>query len=158
MLKRSIFILAALAFFWLYLAGSVNAARPDFHAEQKTTREELRPPPPPPGEPPGGGPLERLNLTEEQKLQVQKIHSRYEWLMEDVRISSQKARIQMADFLREENPDRNKIGKQLNRIMVLEHRQQKILLDEFFETRKVLNPEQQRQLTLMATRMILRMR
>jgi Spy/CpxP family protein refolding chaperone len=105
---------------------------------------------------PGGKALERIQLTEEQKVQVQKIRSRYEWQIEDIRISSHKARLQMADYLREENPARKKVDEQLNRIMDLERQRQKILLDEFFETREILNPEQRRQLTMMTVRMILR--
>ena len=62
----------------------------------------------------------------------------------------------MAEFIREENPVRKKIDEQLNRIIDLERQRQKILLDEFFETREILNPEQQRQLTLMTVKMILR--
>lgn len=155
MSRKLVLFMAAFILFCLFPAGICGLSRPAFSNEMEPPRGGPPPPPPHMGHP-GGKALERIQLTEEQKVQVQKIRSRYEWQIEDIRISSHKARLQMADYLREENPARKKVDEQLHRIMDLERQRQKILLDEFFETREILNPEQRRQLTMMTVRMILR--
>jgi len=117
----------------------------------------------PPPLPPGGNEnrfrekfFEKIKLTDAQRAKFMEIRMKYEDMAEDIVLDLQKARLQMVELLRSDNPDRKKIDQSLNQILYLEKKRQKLLVDEYFETRNILNPEQRRQLARMMVRMLLR--
>ena len=87
---------------------------------------------------------ERLNLTPEQKTKLQNIRSKYSNKITDIKLSTQKARIELAQLLREDKPDKVKIDAKLEENLKNTSLMQKTMLQEFFEAREVLTPEQRK--------------
>ncbi len=85
-----------------------------------------------------------LRLTDEQRDKVQAIRMRFEEKMEDVRFELRKQRFELAYLLRQGEEDRNKIDAKIDEILVLEKKRHKMILDEYFEMKKILTPQQNR--------------
>lgn len=99
---------------------------------------------------------ERLNLTPEQKTKLQNIRSKYSNKITDIKLSTQKARIELAQLLREDKPDKAKIDAKLEENLKNTSLMQKTMLQEFFEAREVLTPEQRKIFADQIVRMLTR--
>ncbi|MDQ7822888.1 MAG: periplasmic heavy metal sensor [Candidatus Eremiobacteraeota bacterium] len=97
-----------------------------------------------------------LNLTSEQKAELKKIRARFEDKQEDLDLSMKAKKIEMVKLFREESPDRKKIETRLKELNALEGSRQKLFLDEFFEVREILTPEQVKLFTRKTVRALLR--
>jgi Spy/CpxP family protein refolding chaperone len=95
------------------------------------------------GQPPGPG-HEHLQLSPEQKEKIQAIRNKYSGLLDDVVIEIRKARLEMVTEMKKDNPDRAQIETKLKKVMTLQEKRHQIILDEYFEIRSVLTPEQNR--------------
>jgi Spy/CpxP family protein refolding chaperone len=84
----------------------------------------------------------QMQLSTEQKEKIGLIRNRYSDLLDDVVIEIRQARFEMMAEMRKDNPDRPRIEAKLSKVMELQEKRHKIFLDEFFEIREVLTPEQ----------------
>lgn len=100
----------------------------------------------------------RLSLSKEQKSKLRSIRNKYSIKLEELQFDIRKKRMELADEFRRENPDKKKIEKKLDEIISLERKRHSIIISEFFEVRKILNPEQRRIYSLMMARVIMKMR
>lgn len=98
------------------------------------------------GPQPGGprGMMQRLNLTDDQQKQFDALASDFRKDMVDRRAEIAKARLDLADLLKADNPDRGKIAKQIEGVNELEGAAKVKALDHWFGVNKILTPEQQK--------------
>jgi Spy/CpxP family protein refolding chaperone len=125
---------------------------------QEDDKEPIRPPArhKPADEEGGPGFPEELKPTAEQKKKLKELHFKFEEKRHDIILKVQNKKSELALLLNEENPDRKKIEKKLKEIMALENRLQSLMLDEFFEVRKILKPGQRKLFTRRLIRVILK--
>lgn len=104
------------------------------------------PAPPGPGGEPSEAQVDRINnmlrLTGDQKKKMQEIRFKYSAKMEDITFSLQRKRFELAEILRQNDPDRKKIDAKVDQLMNLEKQRHRLILDEYFEIRKILNKRQ----------------
>jgi periplasmic protein CpxP/Spy len=99
---------------------------------------------------------DQLNLSAEQKERIRVIRNKYSDLLDDVIIEIRQARLQMMGEMRKDNPDRARIEAKLKKVMELQEKRHKIILDEFFEIRELLTPEQRKLFARRMTRGMMR--
>lgn len=87
---------------------------------------------------------ERFSLNMEQRKKMRQIRQKYEGAMEDLGFDLQRKRFEVADMLRLPEPNREQIDKKIDELLALERKRHKLILDEYFEVRKILTPEQNR--------------
>lgn len=87
---------------------------------------------------------EKLNLTDEQREQVDKFHSELQKKQIALRSKIQTLRIDVRDAFREEKPDRGKIESKLGEITKLQAEMRMNHVAFWFEVNKILTPEQQK--------------
>ena len=86
----------------------------------------------------------KLNLTEAQKKDVDKIKFDTEKQAIAQRAKLATARVDLRQLLKAENPDRSAIEKKMNEIADLGVRQHMIRVDAWFSINKLLTPDQQK--------------
>ena len=104
----------------------------------------------------GRGKLGELKLTAEQNGRLKEIRKKYEGRREDILCQMKVKKVEMIKLLRDEKPDRNKIEKKLDEITKLEAERQRLFLDEYFDVREVLTPEQVKIFTRITVRHLMR--
>jgi len=98
--------------------------------------------------PQGRGPgavIERLNLSDEQQKQFDALASDFRKGMVDQHAGIAKARLELVDLLKGDNPNRAKIADQLAKVSALESAAKLKALDHWFAVNKILTPEQQKE-------------
>lgn len=83
-----------------------------------------------------------MRLTPEQKEKIKAIREKYNAKMEVLNFDIQKIRYDLMDELRKPEPDRAVIDVKMDKIMVLQRQKYKLIMDEFFEVRNILNAQQ----------------
>ncbi len=86
----------------------------------------------------------KLNLTEAQKKDVDKIRFESEKQAIAQRAKLATARVDLRQLLKAENPDRSAIEKKMNEIADLGVQQHMTRVDEWFSINKLLTPDQQK--------------
>jgi Spy/CpxP family protein refolding chaperone len=97
-----------------------------------------------------------FGLTPEQRGSLKVIRQKYEDKRGDILFSMKEKKLELVRLIRESKPDKKKIEKKLQEITALEGERQKLLLDEFFEVREVLTPEQAQRFTNMTIKHLLK--
>ncbi|MCD4785469.1 MAG: periplasmic heavy metal sensor [Candidatus Eremiobacteraeota bacterium] len=100
----------------------------------------------------------RMKFTDEQKEKLKKIKQKYGDNLEDLQFKTMKKRIELVEEIRKENPDRKKVDKIVQGIVQIEARKQKIIINQFFEIRKILNPDQRKMYVRRFVRQLLKMK
>jgi len=100
--------------------------------------------PKPENTPKSGGFKNFAKLTEEQQQKLKEIHQLYSNTLEDIRLGSMKRKLELAEEMKKDDPDRKKIDEILNSINQLELKKQKTIMDEFFAIRGVLSADQRK--------------
>jgi Spy/CpxP family protein refolding chaperone len=88
--------------------------------------------------------MEKLNLTDEQKKDVEKIHFDSEKQTVAQRAKEETARIELQQLLKADAPDKSDIEKKINEIANLEVQMHMIKINSWFAVNKLLNPDQQK--------------
>jgi Spy/CpxP family protein refolding chaperone len=88
--------------------------------------------------------MEKLNLTDEQKKDVEKIHFDSEKQTVAQRAKEETARIELQQLLKADTPDKSAIEKKINEIANLEVQMHMIKINSWFAVNKLLNPDQQK--------------
>ncbi len=88
--------------------------------------------------------MEKLNLTDAQKKQLDAMRTEMQKKSVEVRGKIQLARIDLRDLMHADDPDRTAIRKKLDEIASLRTQQQLARIDHWFDVRKILTPEQQK--------------
>lgn len=101
---------------------------------------------------------DRMKLTDEQKEKLKKIKQKYGDNLEDLQFKTMKKRIELVEEIRKENPARKKVDKIVQGIVQIEARKQKIIINQFFEIRKILNPDQRKMYVRRFVRQLLKMK
>lgn len=101
--------------------------------------------------------LEKFRLTDEQKKHIIDICQKYSDEFEEIRFTVAKKKFELAQELRKEDPDRKAIDEILQALSSQESRKQKLVIDEFFDIKQVLNKNQQVLYTRRFTRQLMRM-
>lgn len=96
------------------------------------------------------------DLTDEQKEQIKEIKKKYSLKIDNLKFEIKKKRFDMAEELRKENPDRNKLDNLIDQIVENQRKLQKLILDEYFEIRQILNPSQRKFYNHLIIRMLLK--
>jgi Spy/CpxP family protein refolding chaperone len=86
----------------------------------------------------------KLNLTDEQKKDVEKIHFDAEKQKINQKAKVETARVELQQFLKADVPDKSAIEKKINDIAALEVQMHMIKINSWFTVNKLLNPEQQK--------------
>lgn len=86
--------------------------------------------------------MDRMKLTEDQKKKMMGIRQRYSSKIDDISFDLLETRITMAKELKKDEPDREAINKLIKKTSVLEERKMMLIIDEFFEVKKILTAEQ----------------
>jgi Spy/CpxP family protein refolding chaperone len=81
-------------------------------------------------------------LSPEQKEKIKLIRDKFEDLTGDVQFDLKKKRFELADELQKAEPDRKKIDAKINEMLGMERKHYKLIIDEYFEIKKVLTPQQ----------------
>lgn len=87
---------------------------------------------------------EKLDLTESQQSQFQKLRLEHEKKMLQGRNKVQEARLDLKALYLAEKPDRSAIEKTLKSISDLQHQQKMAMVDHWFMVHSMLTPEQQK--------------
>ncbi len=87
--------------------------------------------------------LDELKLTDQQKKDIEKIHSDAQKEQIDRRAEIAKARIELKDLFKADNPSQSAIEKKMNDIAALENQARSRHLNIWFSINKMLTPEQQ---------------
>lgn len=93
---------------------------------------------PPPGE--------RMRLTATQKEQLREIRVRYKQIRGPNQVNIKAKRLELMQLLSQDQPDKGAVNAKVAEIMQLQNAIQQSLVDEIFEVRSVLTPEQWRNL------------
>lgn len=117
------------------LAASLVAGTAFAQAESPDT-------PDPPGTPGMRGPAERLNLTTEQRREMQKIRLDRALANADTRNALEKARLELAKIMTEDKPDVAALDRKTAEIGQLQGKLLRARLDTAIRMRAVLTPEQ----------------
>jgi Spy/CpxP family protein refolding chaperone len=112
---------------------------------------------------PGGGDARpgkdlqgELKLTPQQSEQLKVIRSKYQDRQEDLLFTIREKKMDLVKGLREAQPDRKSINRKLDDILKLEGDRQRLIVDEFFEVRQILTPDQIKIFTRKAMRTMMR--
>ena len=90
------------------------------------------------------GPMDELNLTDQQKKQVEQIHDEAMRQGIDRRAEIAKARVDLRQLVRADKPDQSAIEKKMKEIGTLRSAAQSHRLNTWFSVNKLLNTEQQK--------------
>jgi len=96
----------------------------------------------------GDGPqamMARLNLTDAQKEQIEKLRTEHQRKNIEVQSKIRLARLDMRELTRAENPDRTAIEKKTRAVHDLDLQMKMNRIDHMFAVRAVLTPEQRKQ-------------
>jgi protein CpxP len=88
--------------------------------------------------------MEKLNLTDDQRKQVDKLHSDLQKKQITLRARIQSARVDVRDAFREDKPDRGKIESKLSDITKAQGEMKTNHVAFWFDVNKILTPEQQK--------------
>lgn len=88
--------------------------------------------------------IEQLKLNEEQQKQFDALASDFRKAAVDQRAEIAKARIELQDLLKADNPDKGKISAQFEEISLMESRAKAKGLEHWFAVNSILNSEQQK--------------
>lgn len=143
--RSSILLLTMLIFAAFVIAAPICAQK----ESEATPRPTLSP---------GGekGEQRGMKLTSEQKEKLRNIRKIFEDKQDDVNFSIREKKMELAKLFREASPDRKKLEGKLNEIIELERTRQRLYLDEFFQVREILTPEQVKIFTRQTMRALLR--
>ncbi len=83
-----------------------------------------------------------LGLSEEQRAALMKLHSKYEDQREDLKLQMQELRLKLARMVRAKELDKEAIKEKLHEILQVEESIQNSVVDEIFEAKEILTPEQ----------------
>jgi Spy/CpxP family protein refolding chaperone len=97
-----------------------------------------------------------MGLTPEQQEKLKNIRTRYEEKAEDIQFEIRSKKIEMVKLLRAPSPERKMIDQKLEELLKLEGARQRLYVDEYFEVRKLLTPEQARIFTRKTIRAIMK--
>ena len=86
--------------------------------------------------------MDRMKLTEDQRKKMIVIRQKYSGKLEDIAFEVLQARVELAKELRKEEPNRENISKIITQISKQEEKKLRLIMDEFFEVRKILTDEQ----------------
>jgi Spy/CpxP family protein refolding chaperone len=88
--------------------------------------------------------LGKLNLTDEQKKNVEKIHfdSEKQTIAQKAKVET--ARVELQQILKADVPDKSVIEKKISEMANLKVQMHMIKVDSWFAVNKLLNPEQQK--------------
>jgi Spy/CpxP family protein refolding chaperone len=86
----------------------------------------------------------KLNLTEQQETQMQKLRFDLEKKQTTVQSKIKLLRIDMKELIAAENPDRNAIEKKMKEVSDLQLQEKMNGLDHLFAVKAILTPEQQK--------------
>jgi Spy/CpxP family protein refolding chaperone len=86
----------------------------------------------------------KLNLTDEQKKDVEKIHFDAEKQTIAQKAKVETARVELQQVLKADAPDKSAIEKKINEIASLKVQMHMIKVNSWFAVNKLLNPEQQK--------------
>ncbi|MGD1044544.1 MAG: Spy/CpxP family protein refolding chaperone [Bacteroidota bacterium] len=86
----------------------------------------------------------KLNLTDEQKKDVEKIHFDAEKQTIAQKAKEETARVELRQLLKADAPDKSAIEKKMNDIADLRVQMHMIKINSWFAVNKLLNPEQQK--------------
>jgi len=111
--------------------GSLAQASPKPGAEGSAARPGSR-----------GGFSGQLNLSTAQRTKMTEIHQRFERRRRDLEWAMRAKRLELATMMRTSAPDRKKLEAKVQELVELERRRQFLMLDEFFEVKKILSPQQ----------------
>ncbi|MEX0602338.1 MAG: periplasmic heavy metal sensor [Bacteroidota bacterium] len=87
---------------------------------------------------------ERLNLTDAQSKDFDKLRIERQKQQIDFRAQHSKARLELREIFRSDNPDRKVVDQKLAEISRLDDQRRKALADHWFAMQKILTPEQQK--------------
>ncbi|MCL5037571.1 MAG: periplasmic heavy metal sensor [Chloroflexi bacterium] len=112
----------------------------------------MEPPPgeemgPPPGMPGAASDKNFLKLNAKQEAAIKKIRDKYLIRREDLSLDIQSSRIGLIKLLRNDPPDKKAITAKIDELLQLERKRNLLLLDEYYEIRKILDPVQARLFT-----------
>jgi Spy/CpxP family protein refolding chaperone len=107
---------------------------------------------------PGGGGQADMKLTPEQQDKLKKIRDAYMDRTEEMQLQIKEKRFEMMKLFRDQEPDRKKIYAKIDEIYKLECDRQRLMVDEFFEVRQVLTPEQARVFRIKTYRAMMKMK
>jgi Spy/CpxP family protein refolding chaperone len=101
------------------------------------------PPKAPPGQMMRPRFMERLNLSKEQKSQIEKLRADFQKQQIAQRAKIQTAAVELRQLLRAENPDKAAIEKKINELAQLRAQLSTARVNQMLNVRKILTPEQQ---------------
>lgn len=93
-----------------------------------------------PGNP--DGPEHRMRLTGAQRQQLREIRGRYKQLRQPNQVAIKAKRLELMQLLAQDQPDKTAVNAKVREIMELQNQYQQTLVDELFEIRAILTPEQ----------------
>lgn len=88
--------------------------------------------------------MERLNLSDDQKNQIEKLRTDFQKQQIAQRAKVQTAAVELRQLLRAENPDKAAIEKKIQEVAQLRAQLQTARVNHMLNVRKVLTPEQQK--------------
>jgi Spy/CpxP family protein refolding chaperone len=91
-----------------------------------------------------GNMMEALNLTEPQKVQMEKLRTELEKKQVTVHGKIAVLRVELKELFQAENPDRSAIEKKMKEVSDLQHQIKINGLDHLFAVKAILTPEQQK--------------
>ena len=89
--------------------------------------------------------MEALNLTDQQKVQMEKLRTELEKKQVTVQGKIAVLRVELKELFQAENPDRNAIEKKMKEVSDLQHQLKVNGLDHLFAVKGILTPEQQKE-------------
>ncbi len=94
--------------------------------------------------PPRDGFMARLNLTDTQKKDVEKLNTEFAKLRVDQQAKIKTAYIELRELTRADSPDKSAIEKQIGEISDLQGQNRVMRVDHWFAVNKLLTPDQQK--------------
>ncbi len=128
-MKKYSWLLFALIFVF---SAAMATAQPD-RQEQKIKHKEHR-----------GQVCEKLKLTDTQKQQLQTQRSDMQKQAVQLQAKLKTAQIELRDLMIAENPDKDAIGQKLGDIEKIKTSQKLLRVNNWFDVKKILTPEQQK--------------
>jgi len=142
-------LILVLAGMWLWSWADLS------WGQERFKKQMLHPPMRGEGGNSSGG-AQDLKLTPQQQEKLKRIRDSFVDRQEEIMLRIREKRLEMLKLFKDPEPDRKKIDASIDEIVRLEGARQHLMVDEFFEVRKLLTPEQARLFTRKTLRAMLR--